>query len=47
MRTAIICNMRQKPAKDLIALSREQQIEAAKLDAAIANNLENNGHGKQ
>ena len=29
-------NMRQKPAKDLIALSREQQIEAAKLDAAIA-----------
>ena len=47
MRTAIPCTMRQKPAKGLVALAREQQIEADKLDAAIAKNLENIGYGKQ
>ncbi len=40
-------NMRQKPTKEPVALTREQQTEAAKLDAAIAKNLENIGYGKQ
>ena len=40
-------NMRQKPTKEPVALTREQQTESAQLDATIVKNLEDTEYGKR